>query len=172
MASLCIHAGGESGDSGGFCIDSKSGATDVPILITERAARRQRAGSEKLYINWARGKRVPSSWSTVALFPEALLESELFGHEKGAFTDAHIQRKGRFETAQGGNLFLDEIGELLYPFKVKLLRFLQEQFIERVGGREEIFVDVRIVAATNKEPDGINKGGSIPWGSLLPSWSS
>jgi two-component system NtrC family response regulator len=75
----------------------------------------------------------------------------LFGHEKGAFTGAHIQRKGRFETAQGGTLFLDEIGELSLSLQVKLLRFLQEQLIERVGGREEIFVDVRVIAATNRD---------------------
>jgi two-component system NtrC family response regulator len=83
--------------------------------------------------------------------PETLLESELFGHEKGAFTGAHIQRKGRFEAAQGGTLFLDEIGELSLSLQVKLLRFLQEQRIERVGGREEIFVNVRVMAATNRD---------------------
>ena len=66
--------------------------------------------------------------------PEALLESELFGHEKGSFTGAHIQRKGRFEKANEGTLFLDEIGELSPTLQVKLLRFLQEQKIERVGG--------------------------------------
>ncbi len=81
--------------------------------------------------------------------PESLMESELFGHEKGAFTGAHTQRKGRIESANGGTLFLDEIGEIPLPIQVKLLRFLQEQRIERVGGRQEITVDVRVVSATN-----------------------
>jgi len=81
--------------------------------------------------------------------PETLLESELFGHEKGAFTGAHIQRKGRIESASGGTLFLDEIGELPPLLQVKLLRFLQEQRIERIGGRQEIQVDTRVIAATN-----------------------
>jgi len=75
----------------------------------------------------------------------------LFGHEKGSFTGAHVLRKGRIETAAGGTLFLDEIGELPALLQVKLLRFLQEQRIERVGGRTEIQVDTRVIAATNVE---------------------
>jgi two-component system NtrC family response regulator len=83
--------------------------------------------------------------------PETLLESELFGHEKGSFTGAHVQRKGRIESANGGTLFLDEIGEIPLPLQVKLLRFLQEQCIERVGGRQEIAIDARVIAATNAD---------------------
>jgi two-component system NtrC family response regulator len=83
--------------------------------------------------------------------PETLLESELFGHEKGSFTGAHIQRKGRIEAATGGTLFLDEIGELSLGLQVKLLRYLQEQTIERIGGREQIRVDARIITATNRD---------------------
>ncbi len=82
---------------------------------------------------------------------ENLLESELFGHEKGSFTGAHMQRKGLIENAAGGTLFLDEIGELLPSIQVKLLRFLQEQRFQRVGGRQELQIDARIVAATNAD---------------------
>ena len=91
--------------------------------------------------------------------PENLLESELFGHEKGAFTGAHVQRKGLLETASGGTLFLDEIGELPPAIQVKLLRFLQEHRLQRVGGRQEIQVDTRLVAATNADlKELINNG--------------
>jgi two-component system NtrC family response regulator len=81
--------------------------------------------------------------------PENLLESELFGHEKGSFTGAHAQRKGHIESAAGGTLFLDEIGELPASVQVKLLRFLQEKRFQRVGGRQEIASDARVIAATN-----------------------
>lgn len=80
-----------------------------------------------------------------------MLESELFGHEKGSFTGAVAMRRGRFEQASGGTLFLDEVGELTPELQVKLLRVLQERRFERVGGSEEIEVDIRIVAATNKD---------------------
>jgi two-component system, NtrC family, response regulator len=83
--------------------------------------------------------------------PENLLESELFGHEKGAFTGAHVQRKGLIENASDGTLFLDEIGEIPPSIQVKLLRFLQEQRFQRVGGRQEIQIDTRVVAATNSD---------------------
>lgn len=96
-----------------------------------------------------------------AAIPENLLESELFGYEKGAFTGAIKQSKGKIEMAEGGTLFLDEIGDLQFSLQVKLLRFLQERVIERIGGRKEIPVDVRVVCATHQDLEGDIKEGKF-----------
>lgn len=96
-----------------------------------------------------------------AAIPENLLESELFGHEKGAFTGAVKQTQGKIELADKGTLFLDEIGDMPLPLQAKLLRFLQERVIERVGGRTEIPVDVRVVCATNQDPQQMIAQGAF-----------
>src|SRR6202030_3146034 len=97
---------------------------------------------------------------SAALSP-TLLESELFGHEKGAFTGAHERRIGRFEAAQGGTLFLDEIGEIDASVQIKLLRFLGERTFERVGSNKTLSADVRLVAATNKNLEEQVKAGKF-----------
>jgi len=96
-----------------------------------------------------------------AAIPDTLLESELFGYEKGAFTGANARREGHIEGADGGTLFLDEIGDLPLPLQAKLLRFLQERVIVRVGGREEIPVDVRVVCATHRDLESLMREGTF-----------
>src|SRR3712207_5326279 len=96
-----------------------------------------------------------------AALPDLLLESELFGHEKGAFTGADTQRRGLFEVASGGTLFLDEISEMSMDLQAKLLRVLQERRIRRLGGENEIAIDVRVVSATNRDPEQAVRDGNL-----------
>ena len=126
----------------------KVATSDAPVLVLGESGTGKEMVAQAIHRRSAR-KDGPFVAINCSAIPETLLESELFGHEKGSFTGAHVQRKGRVESASGGTLFLDEIGELPALLQVKLLRFLQEQFIERVGGRQPIQVDTRVVAATN-----------------------
>jgi sigma-54 specific flagellar transcriptional regulator A len=122
---------------------------DVSVLITGESGTGKEVVARSLHehSNRCKGPFVPVNCGAI---PAELLESELFGHEKGAFTGAISHRTGRFELAQGGTLFLDEIGDMPLPMQVKLLRVLQERQFERVGGSKTIDVDVRILAATHK----------------------
>src|SRR6476659_2936668 len=131
-----------------FTIVRRSAASDVSVLITGESGTGKGMVARAIH-RYSSRQAGPFVAINCGAIPENLLESELFGHEKGSFTGAHMQRKGRIEAAAGGTLFLDEIGELPTLLQVKLLRFLQEQRIERVGGREEIAVDTRVLAATN-----------------------
>jgi two-component system, NtrC family, response regulator len=133
-----------------FEVIRKVATTDTPVLIVGESGTGKELTARAIHSRSAR-KDGPFVAIDCGAIPDNLLESELFGHEKGAFTGAHIQRKGRIEAAQGGTLFLDEIGELSPSLQVKLLRFLQEQKIERVGGREGIHIDARVLAATNTD---------------------
>jgi two-component system NtrC family response regulator len=126
----------------------KVAATDQPVLIVGESGTGKELAARAIHNNSTRSEK-PFVVINCGAIPENLLESELFGHEKGAFTGAHMQRKGRIEAAHKGTLFLDEIAEISPHLQMKLLRFLQDQRIERVGGREEIQVDVRILSATN-----------------------
>jgi two-component system, NtrC family, response regulator len=128
----------------------KVATTDAPVLILGESGTGKEMAAQAIHHLSSR-RDEPFVAINCSAIPETLIESELFGHEKGSFTGAHVQRKGRIETANGGTLFLDEIGEVPLPLQVKLLRFLQEQRIERVGGRQEIQVDIRVIAATNAD---------------------
>ncbi len=133
---------------GVFSTIRKISLTDIPVLITGESGTGKELVARAIHEGSLRKDRpfVPINCGAI---PETLLESELFGHEKGAFTGAHIQRCGRIESARGGTLFLDEIAELPLQLQVKMLRFLQDHRIERVGGRSVHDIDVRVIAATN-----------------------
>lgn len=124
--------------------------TDARVLVTG-----SNGSGKELVARWlhekSNRKENPIVEVNCAAIPSELIESELFGHEKGSFTSAHKQRIGKFESANGGTLFLDEIGDMSLPAQAKVLRALQENRITRVGGEKEIKVDVRVVAATNKD---------------------
>jgi len=124
--------------------------TDVTVLISGESGTGKELVARAIHANSPRRKR-PFVAINCGAIPENLVESELFGHEKGSFTGAHAQRKGRLETGDGGTVFLDEVAELSGPIQVKLLRILQDRQLERVGGRELIPLDVRILAATNRD---------------------
>jgi two-component system NtrC family response regulator len=131
-----------------FASIRKVATTDASVLILGESGTGKEMAAQAIHLRSAR-KDGPFIAINCSAIPETLIESELFGHEKGSFTGAHVQRRGRIESSGGGTLFLDEIGEIPLPIQVKLLRFLQEQRIERVGGRQEIQVDTRVIAATN-----------------------
>jgi len=133
-----------------FASIRKVATTEAPVLILGESGTGKEMVAQAIHRQSAR-REGPFVAINCGAIPETLLESELFGHEKGAFTGAHVQRKGRIEAAAGGTLFLDEIGELPLLLQVKLLRFLQEQTIERVGGRGSIQIDTRVLAATNSD---------------------
>ena len=143
---------------GVFSFIRKVATSTAPVLLLGESGTGKEMAAVAIHRRGPRkdGPFIPINCNAI---PENLLESELFGHEKGSFTGATMQRVGLVETAKGGTLFLDEIGELPPSIQVKLLRFLQEQRFQRVGGRQELASDARVIAATNVDlKAGINQG--------------
>ena len=133
-------------------------ATNTTVLIRGESGTGKELIASAVHYHSTRAKK-PFIKVNCAALPETLVESELFGHERGAFTGAESRKKGRFEMANGGTLFLDEIGELSPAIQAKLLRVLQEREFERVGGTEAVRVDVRMIAATNRDLEkGLSEG--------------
>jgi len=139
---------------------NKIATTDVPVLILGESGTGKELVANAIH---AQSLRTDKSFIPIncGAIPENLMESELFGHEKGSFTGAHTQRKGKIELAHEGTLFLDEIGDLPLPLQVKLLRFLQDNKLERIGGREVIELNVRVVAATNRKVEELVREGQF-----------
>ena len=133
-------------------------ASDATILITGESGVGKEVMARYVHAHSRRADR-PFVSVNCAAIPESLLESELFGHEKGSFTGATERRIGRFESADGGTLFLDEIGEISGSIQVKLLRFLETKAIDRVGGSKTIELDVRLVTATNRNLEQLVREG-------------
>jgi two-component system response regulator HydG len=143
-----------------FDVIEQVAPTKASVLITGESGTGKELVAQAIHQNGPRAK-LPFVKLHCAALAETILESELFGHEKGAFTGAMGRREGRFKQADGGTLFLDEIGEISPAIQVKLLRFLQERTFERVGGNETLKVDVRIIAATNRDLDAEVRAGKF-----------
>lgn len=127
----------------------QSAGSDARILVLGENGTGKELVAREIH-RCSRRAKAPFIEVNCASIPETLIESELFGHEKGAFTDAHARRKGKFELANGGTLFLDEIADMSLSTQAKVLRVLQEMKFERIGGEKSVSVDVRVIAATNK----------------------
>jgi len=134
--------------------------TNTTVLIRGESGTGKELIAHAIHYNSLRSRK-PFIRVSCAALPETLIESERFGQEKGSFAGAHAQKKGRFEMAEGGTIFLDEIGELAPSLQVKLLRVLQEREFERVGGSETIGVNVRVITATNKDLEQAIQAGSF-----------
>lgn len=143
-----------------FKIIEKVADTDSTVLILGESGTGKELVAKALHYNSMRRDKplIPVNCGAI---PEELLESELFGHEKGAFTNAIRTRIGRFELSNGGTIFLDEIGEMSPHLQVKLLRILQEQEFERLGGTKTIKCDIRVIAATNRNLDKLVEDGTF-----------
>ncbi len=143
-----------------FSVVGRVAPTDASVFISGESGTGKELIARAIHTNSRRSDR-PFVAINCAALPDHLLESELFGHEKGAFTGADVQRRGLLEAASGGTFFLDEISEMSMDLQAKLLRVIQERRIRRVGGEGELPIDVRWVSATNRDPEGAVKDGKL-----------
>lgn len=141
--------------------------SDLPVLILGETGTGKSLLAKCIHL-WSEVRSGPFRDINVAALPDALLDSELFGHEKGAFTNAVRRHRGLFELASGGSILLDEIGDLPAESQVKLLKVVEEKRIRRLGSEDDQAVSVRIISATSG-PRRIDRGGNLPTGSLFPS---
>ena len=145
----------------------KVAPTDVTVLVRGESGTGKELVARAIHFRSPRAQG-PFIAVNCAAFSRELVESELFGHEKGAFTGAVARREGKFEAADGGTLFLDEIGDMSLETQAKLLRVIQEKRFERIGGNQSLVADVRIIAATNQDLEAMVADRALSRGSLLP----
>lgn len=143
-----------------FALMQQAAESNITVLIRGESGTGKELVAKSIHFN-SRRKAGPFIAVDCAAIPETLIESELFGHERGAFTGASTRRIGKFESANGGTIFLDEIGEMQPTLQAKLLRVLQEREIQRVGGTTNINIDIRVIAATNKDLEAAVKAGGF-----------
>ena len=143
-----------------FALMKQAAESDITVLIQGESGTGKELVARSFHFNSSR-KNGPFVALDCATIPETLIESELFGHEKGAFTGATTRRVGAFERADGGTILIDEIGDLPYPLQGTLLRVLQEREIQRIGGTAPVSVDIRVIAATNKDLERAVKAGEF-----------
>jgi transcriptional regulator with PAS, ATPase and Fis domain len=139
----------------------KAAASPITVLLLGESGTGKEVLARALHHVWGDRRKGPFIPINCAALPTELLESELFGHERGAFTGATLMKKGKFELADGGTAFLDEIGDMAGDTQAKVLRFLQEQEFEHVGGTKTLHVNVRVVAATNRDLEKAMKEGKF-----------
>ena len=144
------------------------GKSDSTVLVTGESGTGKEVTATLIH-QTSRRRHRPFVAVSCALFSETLIESELFGHERGAFTGAVKDRPGRFELAEGGTIFLDDIDDVPLSMQVKLLRVLQNRTVERLGGTRAVPVNVRMIAGTKRRPEAAGGGRQVPGGSLLPA---
>ena len=143
-----------------YALMQRASESDITVLLQGESGTGKELVSKLIHFNSPR-KKGPFVAVNCAAIPETLIESELFGHERGAFTGATIRRIGQFERAQGGTVLLDEIGDMPMALQAKLLRVLQEREIQRVGGTATIPIDIRVIAATNRDLESAVKTGEF-----------
>ena len=143
-----------------YALMQRASESDITVLIQGESGTGKELVSRLIHFNSPR-RKAPFVAVNCAAIPETLIESELFGHERGAFTGATMRRLGQFERAQGGTVLLDEIGDMPMALQAKLLRVLQEREIQRVGGTATIPIDIRVIAATNRDLESAVKTGEF-----------
>ena len=152
-----------------YAMAAQVGPSEAPVLIQGETGVGQGSAGAPPALRFPPRAQRPFLKLNCAALPSELVESELFGYERGAFTGAFQRKPGMFEMADGGTLLLDEIGDMDFKLQAKLLQVLQDHEFQRLGGKETVRVDVRVIAATHNDLEKLDRGGHVPPGPVLPA---